>query len=989
MISFLQTTCEGCPLYERGCRTGTKFSKIEGKGTSGVMIIGEASGEEEDKEALPFRPHAPSGGILEKAINLSGMKRQDFWLTNILRCRPPGNNLAKASYEREAIDHCNQYLSAAIEQLKPRAILALGAIPLRELTGFTGGKQSISYVRGYPLSGPDGIVTIGSYHPAFIVRGNTRLLGLLIKDINSVRAAAAGRLTYVIDPSTEIQAFEGVKAFERFYEEVRQDPEVWIASDIETEHSKEGEEDELVEFGAAASSEEYDEGGSGLGGEGDGENYEEVAHGEQVASGGDTSRDGSHHGVDGSRAPILSVQFAISDRWGVFGDWKDPKIRELTQKIYDLPNPIVFHNGDHFDIPRLEEEGIVICGDIYDSLSMRKALQPDLPANLQQVANDYGWRWPWKHYSGTNDILYGVADVCSLVRICAKLPLDLDKFGMWESYNTYIREVRARVEIPWERRGIPISSERLDLYRTELMERVGEITKEMLPLIPPELHQREPTAKGFTNLPPEIKEFVYARHPNLFDPVPNKKGTGTKKNPIKVTDIYHMLLDGTLEGTLEAVMSTFPDLRVLEDGTAIYRHVPFNARSSKQMIAYIKYKRQALDATNPKLARLYEVPTTFREGKETTADKLMKRLEKETNDPVIALSREIRAVEKMRDSYTGKLGGDGIARGGWVPDSDGRLRARAKTNSTWQYSSVGGVNVFTLPKRRGDLANGFRKCLKAEPGHVLIEFDYKAFHDLTTASLANDDKKWRTARIDPHSYVAGWLVKYPGIEKGLELDDKRLSEYLKEIKSKHKKVRDEQAKPLNHGTNFGQSYRRLYFENEEYFASEGQAKQMLLMLRRIYPKTFAWQETLLESLDIGGGRVPYLQSAWGARRWFWHVWAWKRSRDGRWYKAKGEDAEKALAFLPANHAHGMFRKKLLEMALLGLLDKYELVLFPHDALVFHPLEELAEECIRVIKGIMEAPVMELTNPTLCPDGFVCAVDVAMGPDMGSMVEVHL
>lgn len=985
MISFLPTTCEGCPLYERGCKVGTKFSRIEGKGTSGVMIIGEASGEEEDREALPFRPHAPSGGMLEKAIKLSGMNRQDFWLTNIIRCRPPGNRLAKAEYERAAIDHCRQNLNRAIEELKPRAILALGAISQRELTGFEGGKRAVSYVRGYPLPGPQGIVTIPSYHPAFIVRGNTRLLGLLIKDINSARSAAAGRYGYVIDPSTEMQALEGVRALERLYEEASRDPEVWIASDIETEHSKKGIEDELVE--AESLSTDLQGGEEFFSGEVT-EDYEEMAGAEQMEPSSNEIGDGNNNGLGRGTTPILSVQFAISDRWGVFGDWKDPRIKEISQKIYQLPNPKVFHNGDRFDVPKLEGEGVEICGDIYDSLSMRKALHPDLPANLQQVAGDYGWRWPWKHLSGTNDIIYGVADVCSLVRICAKLPLDLDKFGMWEAYCTLIREVRARVEVPWERRGIPISVERLNAYREELTVKVNEMVGEMLPLIPPELHQREPSAKGFTNLPPEIKEFVYARHPNLFDPIPNKRGNGTKKNPIKVTQIYEMLLDGTLDGTLDSVLSNFPHLRVLEDGSAIYRHVHFNPRSSKQMIGYIKYKRQQLEETNPKLAKLYEVPTTFREGKETTADKLMKRLEKDTDDRVIALSREIRAVEKMRDSYTGKIGEDGVPRGGWVPDSDGRLRARAKTNSTWQYSSVGGVNVFTLPKRRGDLANGFRKCLAAEPGHVLIEFDYKAFHDLTTASLANDDKKWRTARTDPHSYVAGMLVHYPGIEKCLEMSDEELIKYLKEIKGKYKKVRDEQAKPLNHGTNFGQSYRRLYFENEEYFTSEGQAKQMLLMLRKIYPKTFAWQETLLESLDVGNGRVPYLQSVWGARRWFWHVWGWKRSKDGRWYKAKGEDAEKALAFLPSNHAHGMFRKKLLEMALLGLLDKYELVLFPHDALIFHPLVELAEECIKTIKAIMEAPVIELANPILCPDGFSCAVDCAMGPDMGSMVEVH-
>lgn len=537
-----------------------------------------------------------------------------------------------------------------------------------------------------------------------------------------------------------------------------------------------------------------------------------------------------------------------------------------------------------------------------------------------------------------------------------------------------------------------MSVPRLDEFRDWLTEEVGQKIEGMMVHVPPEMHKKGPTEAGFSNLPEEIKPFVYERHPEVITPKPRFRKDGSplldeegnqvyyKKEPYTVTQIYNMLLDGTLEGTLELVLEKFPDLRVMSEGHKLYRHIPFNPRSSQQMINYIKFMKER----HPLVG--YEVPLSFKEGKETTADKLMKRLEVKTKDPVIAYAREIRAYEKMRDSYTGKLGDDGVARGGWIPDADGRLRTRAMTNSTWQFSSVS-PNVFTLPKRREELAKRFRKTVAAEPGHVMIEFDFKAFHDLTTAALATDDRKWRTAKLDPHAYVAGWLVHYPGIETALSLSDADLKLYLREIRDKHEKVRNEQAKPLNHGTNFGQGYRRLYAENEEFFKDENQAKQMLEMLKRVYPKTFAWQERLLESLDIKAGRTPYLQSVWGARRWFWDVWAWKKDRYGRWYKAKGQDAEKALAFLPANNAHGMFRLKMLEMAELELLDRYELINFPHDALVFHPPIELAQQCIEDVKTWMEAPVMELANEILCPNGFSCGVDVHMGPDLGTLTEI--
>lgn len=972
LLNGLPNECRGCSLCDN--KYAGHFTKVTGRGTTGVMIIGEASGENEAQEARPFIEWGAAGAILEKAIKLGRGNREDFWITNILRCRPPNNILLGAEYERSAIDHCNQYLRREIENLRPRAILALGGIPTRELTGFSGGKRSVTYIRGYPLIGPSGITTIPSFHPAYTARGNTHLIPLLIKDLASARAAAAGRLLPVIDPSTLMETFTGVEAFRHLYEQARDNPTIPIAYDIETPQSSAGvDEDSLVEFEEGSGNDVYDSN-------------------DDLSEDIPTSK--MPEGLDVNTTTIVSIQFAIAEDWGIYGDYSDEQIRHWSQRILELPNPKVAHNGNLFDRPILERFGIRFAGDHYDTLPMRKALQPDLPANLQQIAVDYGWRWPWKHFYGSDAILYGVADVCSLIMIFNKLPDEMKKLGIWQGFDRYIVQHREKVEIPWERRGIPMSRSRLDEMRDWLGAEVEDKTSRMLEKIPPSLHKREPTPQGFSNLPEEIKDFVYTRHPEVITPKPRFRKDGSpyldaegnqvyyKKEPYTVTQIYKMLLDGTLQGTLELVLSNYPDLRVMEDGSSLYRHVPFNPRSTQQMVSYIQYQAAKFPLGG------YEVPKDFKKGTDSTADKLMKRLEVKTKDPVIALSREIRAYEKMRDSYTGKLK-DGVIQGGWIPDSDGRLRTRAKTNSTWQFSSVD-PNVFTLPKRRKELADRFRRCMAAEPGHVIIEFDYKAFHDLTTASLAFDERKWRTARIDPHAYVAGWLVKYPGIERALEMSDSDLKLYLKEIKSRHEKIRNEQAKPLNHGTNFGQGYRRLYQENEEYFESELQAKQMLDMLKTIYPKTFKWQEELLESLEITGGRnVPYLQTVWGARRWFWDVWSWKKNKYGAWYRSKGQDAEKALAFKPANHAHGMFRKKMLEMAELGILDLYELINFPHDALVFHPPTRLADECIAVVKSIMESPVIELANPILCPDGLVCTVDVQLGLDLGSMKELHL
>lgn len=1268
----LPITCSGCALS-----TNPKpgyFTKVSGSGRSGVLIVAEASGEHEAREGRPLIEWAPSGSILEKAIRTAGHSRDDFWITNIVRCRPPNNYLAGAPYERDAIDHCKrEYLDRTIGELKPRAILALGAIPLRELTGRMGERESISYLRGYVLPGPDGIPVIPTFHPSYITRKHTALIGVLIRDINTARAAAAGRATYVVNPKEEIELREGIKAFEDFLREVEEDIEVCIAFDLETLRSQKGVEDELVESGSDRDGET-----------GSGEDYGEMEHGGPESDSGDEGGIQSVDSLDSSHADILSIQFAISDAWGIYGDYRDPKIRELAQRVLATKNPKVGHNVYHFDIPVLERNGVIVNGEIYDTLSMIKALQPDLPAKLQSVAVNYGWKFPWKHQTGIDDIFYGICDVCSVVLIMSKLALEMEKLGMWDGYQRYIREQREKSEIPWERRGIPMNVRRINELRSWIEGEVNQKVDDIIKFIPEELHKMEPTDEGFSNLPDEIKSFVYQRHPEVLAPLPRYRKNGEPlldeegnqvyyaKPPFTVTEVYNKLLKGELNGTLNDVLSNFPDLRVTKDGTRLYRFVPFNPRSSKQMIEYIKYKG-------------YEVPKTFREGKDTTGDKVMRRLQEKTKDPVIALAREIRALNKMMDSYTGKMGEDGVVKGGWIPDADGRLRTRAMTNSTWQYSArapnvftcfppsveiltkqgwkgvahvvkddlvgqfhiddqsitwthpvelikqsfdgklshiqteeqidilatsdhqcllqnrrtkkwskfradiypedmiqwsaglwkgegrswpfwevilsmalqadghvenggygisfkfmkdrkvhrlrqaledslipytvynhkngatslrlardnvpawlwerkllgewlldsdemslkllveelfiwdgdsskkklywstiksnvdwaqliltlvgrrakifrmegrIWGVtspdrsycmttnrtivkkrhkgNVFCVEvpsgniivrhnnrvavigncPKRGVLAPKFRRCIAAEPGHEIVELDFKSFHDLTTAALATDEVKWRTSKIDSHSYVAAWLVRDPRAANALKMSDPDLKEYLKEIKERYQKVRDDQAKPLNHGFNFGESPNRLYYENEEFFESLEQAKQMHKMLGRIYPKTVKWQEELLKSLDLGGGRVPYLQSVWGARRWFWDVWTWRRTEDGHWYKCKGQDAEKALAFLPANNAHGMFRHKMLAMAEWGWLDRFELILFPHDAMIFHPPMGLVSECIEGVKKWLEEPVKELANPVLCPEGLSCAVDVKVGPDMKDMREVH-
>ena len=104
--------CVGCSLQS----AGTDFSQPEGTGRLRVGIIGEASGEMEARDELPFRPYAPAGSVLERTIRRIGLTREDFFITNILRCQPFGNKLDGAAYEHSAIAQCEGNLLETLQQ---------------------------------------------------------------------------------------------------------------------------------------------------------------------------------------------------------------------------------------------------------------------------------------------------------------------------------------------------------------------------------------------------------------------------------------------------------------------------------------------------------------------------------------------------------------------------------------------------------------------------------------------------------------------------------------------------------------------------------------------------------------------------------------------------------------------------------------------------------------------------------------------------------
>jgi uracil-DNA glycosylase family 4 len=115
------------------------------------MCVAEASGEHEAREGRPLVEYAPAGSLFERTLRRMGIDRAQLSVSNLLRCRPKNNWLAGSPWEYAALRACRPNLLATIADRAPRAIFAMGDLPLRELTGEAGEARGISHMRGYVL----------------------------------------------------------------------------------------------------------------------------------------------------------------------------------------------------------------------------------------------------------------------------------------------------------------------------------------------------------------------------------------------------------------------------------------------------------------------------------------------------------------------------------------------------------------------------------------------------------------------------------------------------------------------------------------------------------------------------------------------------------------------------------------------------------------------------------------------------------------------
>lgn len=940
-------TCAGCVLQPHG----TDFSAVEGTGANGVLLVGEASGEHEQRDQLPFRPFAPSGGVLERCLRRLGMDRKSFAITNAIRCRPRNNWLENSPHEYPALRHCRPNLDKVIADYRPRVIVALGGIALRELTGVAGDSQGITYLAGYPLplkvskqyicetcSGKgcsrchnigdygwgkvnSDIPVIGNFHPSYLRRGKASYQGVFSrilrratqiaggKDISwawginpadhSTWNTPAGKLDYWCHPSID-QA-------RSFYLFLKDNPNLPVAQDLETSESTSLDEDAREGF--------------------------QDTH-------------------------IRLAQFSFQPRTGIALPWVG-EYRRIAIDLFHLPNRKFGHNYDNFDWKVLRataaREGWehAPANRVHDTLDMFHHWQPDLPAHLQFCASFVEFPFPWKHLAGTNIEFYGIADVDATLQVGLMLEKVLKRDGLWgegEAYSiTYgycgqEREVRP-VLAAMEDRGVPID----DAVRVSLGNDFDLAQKEIGAEIAsraPEGCKRVHPKTGYKTIPPEVRQWQKIQ----------EKITLENELP---SQVYQ---DGAEESYVYAIREFDTDG---VKARRICRVYDFNPNSSAQLIQYMKSKGHPV----PKSRQEDE------EGnrKDTTNKKELQRIAKKTGDDFYLKVIEYREMTKMKGTYID----------GFKPTADGRVHTTYTfSTGTAQLSSrnPNTQNIVT----HGKLGDAVGRMFAAPSGMILTKWDYKAFHVLTTGFESECDDWMRLARLDMHSFVAGEFLKLWKADKILAESDEELLERFAWFKSDpdRKRVRDKQAKPADLGIGFGMKARRLYQENLEHFASESEAKKFHDILRGVFGKVFAWQD----QIQWKAHHEQSLRSKFGHIRRFYEVFRWD-GKNGSW--GHGDQAEEAVAFLPANHAHSHMREVKKELARAGVDERYGLCNEVHDAFWFCFDEGGLERHIVDVAAILRAPSKVLTHSTLAPVGLWCDAEAAVGKNLTDMKKLKV
>lgn len=426
-----------------------------------------------------------------------------------------------------------------------------------------------------------------------------------------------------------------------------------------------------------------------------------------------------------------------------------------------------------FDCPRLKHAGVSFEGKrVYDRMHSFHFLQPTLPRSLGFASAILGWSLPpWKHLSQAQPGIYSAEDAHALRFNGEMIEQALKARGRYELHERHVVQCYEVLEKMAEN-GLPYDA----AAAKEFGDRLEKMKKE-----------REDALQSM--VPDEIKPVVQSHR---------KKGY---KKPPK--DLVGCVRRFFTVGQKDLTKSEIGDPNVLVMGDKFRverwcRLEAFNPNSSPQLIALIHWHKHKLGKdrkTKKESANDENLRKLIKKCIETNG-KSRPQIERDTKFVgVLKMCRECKQLGKVIGTYVK----------GWVPGKDERVHGTPKFSGkmfriSWKNPNTSAV---IADKTEDYIASGFRKCVRAADGRVLVESDWKGIEAVLVGHFAGDYDYLRLAKIGVHDYFCCHLLVdrgklLPSDVPDLSLPDKDLKAALKFIKKTFPKDRDD-AKHTVHG----------------------------------------------------------------------------------------------------------------------------------------------------------------------------------------------
>jgi len=904
-----------------------------------------------------------AGATFNRVLYLTGHKREEFELYNILACQPPNNWLAGAPWEHEAIAHCSVHLERMLSRGNHQVVVPLGAIASRRLIGTDSGKMQDLHgtVSRDPM---DRFWVVPSYHPSHLQRGGANLTKVVTWDLQ--QAYDIARHGFTRDPFTIVED-PPVEWFEQwittYFRTLGDDPwKVWLSIDIETPE-KGDDEGELK--------------------------------------------------IRDPTAVILRVNFSYSTEEGITVPFEGPYIPGIKRLCASKGVKVFWF--EKYDVPRLEKNGCPVPPPIMDAMDMCHVLQSDVPRGLGFWAPFYSNAGPWKHLSGSRPAYYGGMDGLQTTRVAYGAAQELIATGQWELfYNHYMRmgELAYR---PSEKVGVKVDEEKLPVFGAKLQKYADEFYAKVQSMVPIEVFPLKKPAWLKEPKTPEVLWKGKMREVLSFEVEREIKVCKTCE-ATGIT-IKHRCKDEKGKPDKEAVPVVVRERRVLPQFTV---RENFNPGSPTQILAYLLHHGHKPGRNKQTGGPSTDKNTLKKLAKHANLKGTKKKDEKSREFYRTILS--YREVTKVNNTYVkGTLKRLELDRAEGI--MDGRLRPTVTNKpSTGRTAYINPNLQNVVSDRESNLAAGFRECIIAAPGCKLVAVDYSGIEAVTTGWSAGSPDYIKLAKLGVHAFLASHLLhtilKDPDVKEpaSLEWGEDRLREHFAWIK-KNKPLPYDRSKRTVHGVSYGLTEFGMAENFPETFPSILEARKVRNLFLQIAPDIPAWQDHIVQLAAkqhyIGGpGPHPF-----GYKHWFWDVYNYRRitdaqairaerlnqsyvTIDGRFYKvALGHDAKRAIAFLPQSIAAGILKEAGLQLfdpemphyigdAFYGKTPLRALI---HDEFFNEVPDAQVDRVIENSVKVMTAPIPQLYCPKEwgMPEHLSIGVEVKVGQTWDKMEKVKI